>query len=835
MFNRLASFTSKYRAVITIFWLAAAVTLFTVAPRLSEVGVTDESQFLPQGTQSAEARRLLSEKFPATTEVPPSSGLIVIYNEQGLTGTDVQEAKVIRDWLLSSSAPEVVKNVTSIFDEESLRSTLVSADQTTMLMPIGFSVSPLSEEAKATVEQIRDYLKRNHPNINIYLTGEIGFFQDLFASIQQTVDRTTLVTVVLVAILLLIIYRSPVAVLLPLVAIGCSFAVARGILGYMGSAGMDISTLADAYLVVVIFGVGTDYCLFIVSRFREELQQRERHEAQSFTMRHIGPVIVASALTVVVAFLSLSVSRFGMTKTTGYALAIGVAITLVAGLTLVPALMSLFGKYLFWPAKITGTARREGGSGWGKIGNWVSRHPLIVALPIIVVLLLPYSALFHLNRSADIVNQMPKSAESVRGYRVMSEHFPMGEFSPLYLLIESTHGNITEPGSLQAIDGVARSLSDVVGVSRIDYYSAPSNQLLGLAMQVRRLGDELGTGSGLAKLSALQSSGQLLPKLALQYPGIVQSQNFQQLEANLTEVSLIASQISTTRPEDMPALLARLQVAIYRLADNLDGLVSEFRLEVNSPFTAYLLSRYFSADGTTTRVNIILSGGPYSSETIDTVARLRESVNESISTSKLKGSLHYIGGESATYADIMFTNDADFARVTGLATAGILIVIIVLLRSLLAPLYMVLTVLLNYGSTLGIATWLFLDVMKHPSVIYMLPIFIFVVLVALGADYNIFLVSRIREETQQRPVKEAISRAVAHTGGVITACGIILAGTFATLTTSPLQVVFQIGAAIAIGVLADTFIVRALLVPALATLAGRWSWWPSPLLRRLEK
>ena len=157
------------------------------------------------------------------------------------------------------------------------------------------------------------------------------------------------------------------------------------------------------------------------------------------------------------------------------------------------------------------------------------------------------------------------------------------------------------------------------------------------------------------------------------------------------------------------------------------------------------------------------------------------------------------------------------------------------MRSILAPLYMVATVLLNYGTTLGITTWLFIDVMKQGSLIYMIPLFIFVILVALGADYNIFLVSRIREEAHQRPMKEAVSHAVANTGGVITACGIILAGTFATLITSPLQVVVQIGAAIAIGVLMDTFVVRALLVPALATLAGRWSWWPSGLFKKLSK
>ncbi len=832
MFTRLARFTSKYRVLIIIFWLVVAIALFLVAPTLAEVGVTDESQFLPQDTESAEAGRLLKEKFPSATRVSAGSGTIVVYNEQGITDTDLKTAEAIRDWLLSSSAPEVVENVTSIYDAEALRSTLISKDQTAMLMLVDFSVNPLSDDGKEAVMQIRDYLQRNYPDVDIYLTGEIGFFQDLFASILKTIDRTTMVTVILVAVLLLIIYRSPVAIFLPLFAIGCSFAVARGILGFMGAAGMDISTLADAYLVVVIFGIGTDYCLFIVSRFREELLQRERDEAQMFTMRHIGPVIAASALTVIVAFLSLGISRFGMTKTTGYALAIGVAITLVAGLTLVPALMSIFGKYLFWPAKLTSSTHRERRFGWSNIGNWVSRHPIIFAVPIIVILVLPYSALFHLDRSADIISQMPKSVESVQGYLVMTEHFQMGEFSPLYLLIEYPQGNITNPALLQDIEEIARSLEKVSGVSRVDYYAAPSSQLSGLATQVRSLGDMVGTGVGLDKISLLQTSGQLIQKLAMQYPGILQSQNFQQAGVNLTTISSLASQVYTTKPEDLTALLGQLQGILYSLADNLDGVVSEFRLETNSLFSAYLLNTYFSMDRTTARINVILSSDPYSSENVDTVAWLRETVREVIGTSDLKGSSHYVGGQSAIQADIIFTNDADFGKVTGLATVGILIVIIILLRSLLAPLYMVLTVLLNYGATLGIATWLFLDILDHTSMIYMLPIFIFVILVALGADYNIFLVSRIREEAQKRPIKEAVSHSIAHTGGVITACGIILAGTFATLMTSPLQVVLQIGAGIAVGVLIDTFIVRALLVPALATLAGRWSWWPSRLVQR---
>jgi RND superfamily putative drug exporter len=284
MFSALSRFTTKFRIPITLVWLTAAVVLFLFSPKLSEVGVTDESQFLPQDTQSAAARRLLQEKFVSTASA--GNGIIIIYNANELTANDMQQAQTIHDWLVSSSAPHEIEGVTSIYENVALRSTLISTDQTTMMMIVDFSVSPLSDAAKSVTGQIRDYIQANYPADNIYFTGETGLFQDMFASVQKTIDRTTLVTVILVAVLLLIIYRSPIAIILPLVAIGCSFSVSAGILGFLGEAGAKFSTLAEAYLVVILFGVGTDYCLFIVSRFREELRQKERNEAQRKTSVH---------------------------------------------------------------------------------------------------------------------------------------------------------------------------------------------------------------------------------------------------------------------------------------------------------------------------------------------------------------------------------------------------------------------------------------------------------------------------------------------------------------------------------------------------------------------
>jgi uncharacterized membrane protein YdfJ with MMPL/SSD domain len=495
--------------------------------------------------------------------------------------------------------------------------------------------------------------------------------------------------------------------------------------------------------------------------------------------------------------------------------------------------MSLFGKFLFWPAWAS-KPRGEGRFSWARIGNTIVRRPLLFAVPIIVLLLIPYVGFSRFTQTNDIINQMPATTPSVQGYKLMEAHFPAGELSPVYLLIEST-GDVTAPDSLQAINQIAGLLQSEPGVSRVDYYSAPAGELAALAAQVRAMAEGIGQGSGTGGIAQLLATGEELNGLALQYPGIVLSQNFQQFQAGLGEVRTLSGQISTADPADLPTLLAQLQSALNRVADSLEGLVGEFNLATGTPFTASLLNTYFSTDRTTARINIALPSSPYAAETVDTIINMRKAVGESINATSLAGSAYYVGGESAIRADIMITNDADFGVVVGAAIGGILLVIILLLRALVAPLYMVATVLLNYGATLGITTLIFTGILKQEGMIYMLPIFIFIVLVALGADYNIFLVSRIREESHQRPLKEAVTHALANTGGVITSCGVILAGTFATLMTSSLQMVMQIGAAIAIGVIIDTFVVRALLVPSIAALLGRWNWWPSRLKQQIKK
>jgi RND superfamily putative drug exporter len=830
MFAALARVTAKFRLFIILFWLVLSAVMIIFAPSLSKVGVTDDTQFLPRNTESIQAETLIKSKFTGAIDSSVGSALVVVHNPVGLNEDDNRIARELCSWLSSPQSPSSVKAVMSVFDNQALRSTLVSSDGTTMLIKLDLSVASSSVGGRETIKTIRSHIDDLAASSWMLVTGPAGIYSDAIISIQQTINYATWVTLILVIVLLLLIYRSPVAMLVPLITIGISYLVARGAAGFVAAAGTNVSNLVDAYLVVTLFGIGTDYCLFMVSRFKEELRHNETGDAGQLAMKRIGPVILASATTVIVALLCLGISRFGMNRTSGFILAIGVAITLLAGLTLAPALISLFGKKLLWPGRLTGK-HWDTSSDWRRISEGLTRRPEAFIIPLIVVLSLSYLALPKMNFSANLLSQMSETMGSVEGYNIMKEHFHTGKISPMYVVIENPAADLTSIEYLETLKGLETDLRNVNGVTEVRSFSTPAPALLELSNQIHLFGQNLNPAS-LTQMQIFQSVGQSLNDIAVGYPGVTQSTNFQSVISALKRLSGLTGQLQGGSINNLPAVLTQIQPLITGIADGLAALASEFNLQVDSPFSVWLQSMYFAEDGHYARQEVVLDGDPYSPESIEAVDRVRSSIDRSLAGASFTGMRYYVGGTSAAQADILAINNSDFFQVLILAVIGIVLVTALLLRSLIAPLYMIITVLFNFGSTLGIATWLFLDILKQNSLIYMLPIFVFVILVAVGSDYNIFLVSRIREEAHRRPLKDAIIEAVTNTGGVITSCGIILAGTFATLTTASLQMVFQVGTAIGLGVLIDTFLVRALLIPSLAVLIGRWNWWPSKLSRK---
>lgn len=729
MLRQLAQFVVRYRTGVIAGWLVLAATMAIFAPSLSEVGTADETSFLPTDADSIRAREVIDQQFPG--EAAATTSLVVFHRPDGLTESDYQYAEATAVWLTSPEAPAEVEGVVSPFTQPEQRQALISPDETTLLLPINFNVEAFQTSANEAVTSIRDHVAAEAPTgLDVAVTGEAAIGTDLLASIIDAVDSTTIITVILVIVLLLLIYRSPVAALVPLITITVAFLVSRGTLGLLADAGWEISSLLDSFIVVLVFGVGTDYALFFISRFREELARNDVGPALITTVERIGAVIVASAATVIIGLASLAVARFGLIQTMGPALAITIVITLITGLTLTPALLSLVGHRLFWPAHRAVQAAGPSGGFWARLAETITRRPGIAAVAIVVVLALPYPYLPQLDRSFDLLAELPTSSEARQGFDTISERFDAGTFLPVTIVVQSPATDLASPQGQLEIARLTDLVQEVPGV-RV----------------VRSLTDPTGTGAA----PAAEAS-----------------------EAQAAQVAAL----------------------------------------------------YLSEDRSTTRLTVLLDGDPYAPEAFTTIQELRDLMATAVQDSAAGPLEVHVGGASAEFADIQTVMNEDFQVVMLVTTIGVFLVMALLLRSLVAPLYLIATVLLSYGSSLALVTWILQDLLGQPGVNYLIPLITLVLLVALGADYNIFLMHRIREESATSGVRVGVRRASAATGAIITSAGIILAGTFAALMSAPLQMLFQVGLAVAVGILLDTFVVRGMLVPALAAVVGNWNWWP---------
>jgi RND superfamily putative drug exporter len=721
---------------------------------------------------------------------------------------------------------------------------------------VNLEVAAFQEGATVAVDALRAHFTATAPSgLAVHVTGGAGIGADYLRAIIEGTDRTTIVTILLVLFVLLLIYRAPLAALVPLLTIGAAFLVSRGMLGVLAASGWKISTLLDSFVVVLVFGVGTDYTIFLISRFREELSKADRPTAARATVTRIGAVITASAATVIVGLSSMAVASFGMIQSTGPALAITIAITLVAGLTLTPALLVIFGRPLFWPRHPTEDDHHGDRGVWARIAAAITRRPGLVTAVVLAGLLVPIVLLPGVKQSGDTLSELPPDADARIGFELFASKMDRGRLMPITVLVDAPQaGDVADPANLGALAHLTRTVAGLDGVQSATSLISPSGDgtvadtfrpsasLRKIAAGVALLSTPQAAANALANpeaLAQLTGGAAWIEALGREHPELAGDATYQALVADMTALSdaLAAAQgAGAGSPSD--AALADVAAAAGRLSTDAAALGAAF---VARPAEDYLVPRglpadagvsidrmlaaYRAPDGSVARLYVIPADDPYSTAASDTARRVREAAAAE-TASFGPGARILVGGAAADQLDIQTTIQQDFERVAVLTVLGVLLVLVILLRALIAPIFLVATVLLSYGTTLHLSGSLFQDVLGHAGATFFLPLLLFVLLVALGADYNIFVTSRIREESATRPIRQGIRAASARTGAVITSAGVILAGTFAALMTSPLQVLVQMGAAVALGVLLDTFIVRSILVPALTALFGDWSWWP---------
>lgn len=843
-------------------WGILSLIMLLFAPSLAEVGVTNEADFLPDGVDSVRTQQLLAEHFPDQTS--EGQGVLVFYRADGLTDVDRQYAQTLAHWLVSPDAPEPVERVTSIFDNPALESVMLSQDGTALLMQVDFNTINYLPDTNEALMAVRDHIadETKPADLSVFFTGPAAIGNDLLDTIIESTGRTTIATLILVVLVLLIIYRSPVAALAPILTIMAAFLVSRGLLGFLAQENiMRISSLLDSFIVVLIFGVGTDYALFLVSRYREELARQDSNETAVIkTVSVMIPVLLASAGTVIVGMLGLAVGKFGLLQTTGPALALTVGVTVVASLTLTPALLLLFGRYLFWPKHNNhspqGADHEHASPFWNKLATTITRRPLGTIVIIVSLMALPFLALPQMERSFDILAELPDDVEAAEGYAVITEHFQAGDLAPVTVLITGEDDALS-PTALGNIQTLAAELAHTPGVSTVrtvlqadgDPNTAMNfrvdSQLSAQAAEMRSFAaamDDLPAFMAMVKetdiVAMFDTLNGYFSDLGAAYPEVMDLPAYQEARQ---KIDLLQANLPGEPAQlDDPAIWNEGNLAIFRalienLAGSMDATGQSFagrdafllptRWADAQPELGQLLATFVSADRQATRLDVILTEAPYSTAALDTINQIA-----AISDDVLKNTDQHVslGGPGVQVRDIRQTVNDDFNVIAVVVVLGVMAMFALLLRSIVAPIYLTLTVMLSYGTSLGLATLFFQDVLGYAGVNYVVPIIVFVLLLALGADYNIFLMSRIREERDAgKRTHLAVQIASAYTGSIITSAGIILAGTFATLIISPMQMLFQIGITIAVGIVLDTFVVRAVLVPAIVSFLGEWNWWPS--------
>jgi RND superfamily putative drug exporter len=741
-FAGLGRFVVRFRYLVVLVWLLVTALAFLFLPSLSSVSRNEGSAFLPAGARSLRDAHLAS---PFQSE-DRATALIVAAREDGrLSAAD--QRKIDR----AEVAVLRLAHVAGVRDQGLSRDGQARRAFVQLDLPRFMGGGEITK----TVKSIRRVLGGFTGNgLQLHLAGQAALRVDRYESARHVRSDTQYYSIVFIVCLLFLVFRAFLAPLVTLFPAALALVLAGPVVAEASRIGVRVSDTTEILLVVLMLGAGTDYGLFLIFRVREELARgMEPREAVVRALERVGETISYSAATVIAALVCLVLATFGVYNGLGPALAIGVGLLLLAGLTLLPALLAILGRAVFWP-----TRPREGMTyrgAWGSIAARIVRRPALTLAVGVALFGGMALVLFDYEPAGFASASAPAGSDSSRGSALVAEHFAAAAANPTGLVFRLRRSFWSDPARI-----------------------VPAERSL--------------TASGLfsALAGPLESNG-----LPLEPEEIVR------LHRELGNPVLL--------PERQPA------------ASDVSPLL----------YQAYrALGLFISGDGRTVQLYSALSAGdPTGTPAMRAVPAIRRAVAEAAEAIGA-GDSGLTGSAPISY-DISRISTTDLYRIIPIVLAAIGVLLALLLRSLVAPLYLILSVVLSYLAALGLCVLVFVVIGGDPGLNFVLPFFMFVFLMALGEDYNILVMSRIREEAGEHPLPVAVRRAVAATGTTVTSAGLILAGTFGVLTISATGQIRQIGLGLAAGILLDTFFVRTLLVPSTVSLLGRWNWWPSRLGR----
>lgn len=701
-------------AVVSIIaWLSIGGFSGAAFSKISTVQENDNSAFLPENAESTIAGKITVKFSDQSENLLPTLLLLVGDLNPASNPEAFSAANQYAATLGTKVLPESGKPLSAYFVPGAPLQAIPSADGKAVLINVQLDAKIAGENINEEpvlpllIEFIREDMEKSFgATLESHVTGPGGIFADLFGAFGSIDTKLLQTTLIVVAIILIVVYRSPILWIIPLFTAGTALGLATMVVYYLAKADViDLNGQTQGILDVLVLGAATDYALLLISRYREELHHHEsRYESMKIALRGVVEPIVASGSTVIAGLMVLLLSDLSSNRGLGPVGSIGIASAMLAALTLLPALLIVFGRWIFWPKVPRFDDVDEKLSGvWAKVGSFVDRKPrgIWVTTALILIVFAGFSTTLKSDGLAQ-TDAFTNRTDSVIGLEKLGEHFPSGEGTPVEIVVDQAD--------------IAAASAAIKGVKNV---------------------------------------------------------------ANVVPVTILDP---TTRQPTADLKIVDGKVLLYAT----------------------------------------LSVAPDSVEAKETIPVLREAV-------KAVDQNILVGGQTAVGYDVDQSSRRDNRVIIPIVLVLIAIILGLLLRSIYAAALLLVTVVLSFAATLGVCALVFEYIFGFAGTDASFPLFAFVFLVALGIDYNIFLMTRVREESMKIGTRAGVIKGLTVTGGVITSAGIVLAATFGVLGVLPLVFLAELGFAVAFGVLLDTIVVRSLLVPALVREIGPKIWWPSKL------
>ena len=799
MFQVFGQIVARFWPLVLLAWVAALVAAHRAAPPWESVAESRELAFLPQDSPTLQAQRLFEKAFP--TQISASNIVIVVHREDSALHKEdkrfirhtlkprLQQIAVDEGGLVTkpraerkskptraerqarNAAPEPIISRIWTIDEGTTGKLLLSADGQAALAILELTTEFLDKrngETVASVEALLAELKQAEKfpaGLQLSLGGSAVVGRDTLQATIQSAKSTESWTVGLVVVLLLIIYRAPFLTLIPLLTVFVAVDLALKLLAILADHGyLQLFEGLRSYITVIAYGAGVDFALFLTARYKEELDAGAT-PAQGVpnAIGKIGVALVASAGTQIGGIAMMYFAAFGKFHLAGIGMPFALVIVLCAALTFSPALLRMTGAWAFWP---------QGSPRYQRFSRWCERR---------VRRWMPF--------------RMPRGGWEGVGQQLRRKPGTiwlagvglMAPFAIVAILFQNhlSYGLLSQlPDSAPSLSGTA-ALRDhfpggasgpitlVVVNPDVDFSSSKGLDLIG------QWTSRLDLRKSLLRIADLRSSSRPLGSSA---------------------------QIVPTFDDPLPRQL------LYLLVQNLGERIIQ-RLAVS-----HYVSKVEGYAGHVTRLDLVLEINPFTREAIQNLDGIEAAVREAMPEElRAKTELHFLGS-TASLRDLKSVADRDRVLINVLVVSSVLVILMLLLRKPVLSIYLILSVVFSYFTTLGVTLAVFatLGGPDFPGLSWTVPTFLFTVLVAVGADYNIFLVTRIEDEMESHPPLDAIQEALSKTGRIISSCGIIMAGTFSSLIFGGILAgMVQLGFALTFGVLLDTFVVRPVLVPAL--------------------